>query len=136
MSQLTPTIEAFHLASRSWLQPSLLQRYDVLKGFSSNFFTGVNFKWNYLRKSRKQKNRLFISTSHVDFLKAHIKLSNLANLQNFLTLHHWIKWMGLFLTFFRYWHFYLKLVPFSQIWPNLNIQTLISEHFSCSTWIK
>jgi hypothetical protein len=50
----------------------------------------------------------------------HIKLSNLANFQNFWTLPHWLAWVRrkciwLFLHFFQYSPFLLKLVPFSQI---------------------
>jgi hypothetical protein len=37
-----------------------------------------------------EKIEFFISTSHVDFQKAHIKLSNLANFQNFWTIPRWL----------------------------------------------
>jgi hypothetical protein len=43
------------------------------------------FKYNCLRKSPIKKIDFLKSTSHVDFLKAHIKLSYLANFQNFWT---------------------------------------------------
>ena len=46
------------------------------------------FKCNCLRKSPEKKIDFFRSTSHVDFLKAHIKISYLPNFQNFWTLPH------------------------------------------------
>ncbi len=67
----------------------------------------------------KKKIDFFRSTSHVDFLKAHIKISYLANFQNFWILPHWLagvrrQRMGLKLTFLCIKIFSLKRVSFSQ----------------------
>jgi hypothetical protein len=64
-----------------------------------------SLKCNCLRKSPKKKIDFFRSSSHVDFLKAHIKISYLANFQIFWTLPHWLagirrQRMGLKWTFF------------------------------------
>ena len=80
----------------------------------------------------------FISASHVDFLKAHIKLSNLANFQNFSTTPHWLagvrkECIRLFIALFSIFTFFTKSISIFSFGPNLIIQTHISEHFSWST---
>ena len=44
-----------------------------------------SFKCDSMRDTPKKNHHFFVSVSSVDFLKAHIKLSNLENFQNFWT---------------------------------------------------
>ena len=66
----------------------------------------------------------FKSTSHVDFLKAHIKISFLYNSENFWTLPHWLagsqrRCVRLIWELFQEMKFFTKNSPISSIFDQI-----------------